>query len=114
VLHFIGVAADRRTDRNSLVSVGRRRDVVLWGAMQFSGSGPPRRGRRMERLEEMLLIGRFRLAAVAALVARACAADDPQHVAGAFDGSGGTILILDNSMSMSRVVGGESAADQMA
>src|SRR5258705_13900371 len=45
---------------------GRRRDVVLWGAMQFLAAAATK-GRRMERLEEMLSMA-LRFAAVAALV----------------------------------------------
>ena len=45
---------------------GRRRDVVLWGAMQFLAAAVTK-GRRWERLEELLLMA-LRLAAVAALV----------------------------------------------
>ncbi len=55
---------------------GRQRDVILWGAMQFLASAVTK-GRRMERLEELLLM-LLRLAAVAALGVCARPADDSQ------------------------------------
>ena len=45
---------------------GRQRDVIMWGAMQFLAAAATK-GRRMERLEELLLMA-VRFAAVAALV----------------------------------------------
>ena len=45
---------------------GRQRDVIPWGAMQFLASAATK-GRRLERLEELLLMC-LRLTAVAALV----------------------------------------------
>ncbi len=89
---------------------GRRRDVVLWGAMQFLAAAVTK-GRRMERLEELLLMA-LRLAAVAALV---LALARPM-IRSTWLGHGTEreiVLVLDNSMSMSRVVDGQSAADRM-
>ena len=58
---------------------GRQRDVILWGAMQFLAAAVTK-GRRMERLEELLLMA-LRFAAVAALVLALGPADDPQQLA---------------------------------
>lgn len=89
---------------------GRQRDVILWGAMQFLAAAVTK-GRRMERLEEWLLM-LLRLAAVAALVfalaqpmVRSSWLGDPTDRQ--------VILVLDNSLSMSREVGGESAVGKM-
>jgi Mg-chelatase subunit ChlD len=89
---------------------GRRRDVVLWGAMQFLAAAVTK-GRRMERLEELLLMA-LRLAAVAALVL-ALARPMVRSTWLGHATEREVVLVLDNSMSMSRVVGGKSAADQM-
>src|SRR4051794_39726987 len=89
---------------------GRRRDVVLWGAMQFLAVAVTK-GRRMERLEEMLLMA-LRLAAVAALVL-ALARPMIRSTWLGHSTEREMVLILDNSMSMSRVVGGKSAVDEM-
>ena len=89
---------------------GRRRDVVLWGAMQFLAAAVTK-GRRMERLEEMLLMA-LRLAAVAALVL-ALARPMIRSTWLGHSTEREVVLVLDNSMSMSRVVGGQSAVDQM-
>src|SRR4051812_23843816 len=89
---------------------GRRRDVVLWGAMQFLAAAVTQ-GRRMERLEELLLMA-LRLTAVAALV---LALARPM-VRSTWLGHGTereVVLVLDNSMSMSRIVGRQSAAERM-
>jgi hypothetical protein len=89
---------------------GRRRDVVLWGAMQFLAAAATK-GRRMERLEEMILMA-LRFAAVAALVlALARPMIRSSWLGHATERE--VILVLDNSMSMSRTAGGKSAADQM-
>src|SRR6476661_5779340 len=89
---------------------GRRRDVVLWGAMQFLAAAATK-GRRMERLEEMILMA-LRLAAVAALVlALARPMVRSSWLGHATERE--VILVLDNSMSMSRTAGGKTAAEQM-
>ena len=89
---------------------GKRRDVVLWGAMQFLAAAVTK-GRRMERLEELLLMA-LRLAAVAALVlALARPMIRSTWLGHATERE--VILVLDNSMSMSRKVGSESATDRM-
>src|SRR3982751_3513751 len=89
---------------------GRRRDVVMWGAMQFLAAAMTK-GRRMERLEELLLMA-LRLAAVAALVL-ALARPMIRSTWLGHSTEREVILVLDNSMSMSRKVGGGSAADRM-
>jgi Aerotolerance regulator N-terminal/CARDB/von Willebrand factor type A domain len=89
---------------------GRQRDVILWGAMQFLAAAVTK-GRRVERLEELLLM-LLRLAAVAALVfalARPMVrsswlGDETQRQ---------VILVLDNSLSTSRESNGESADQQL-
>ncbi|HEX2475736.1 MAG TPA: BatA domain-containing protein, partial [Lacipirellulaceae bacterium] len=89
---------------------GRQRDVILWGAMQFLAAAVTK-GRRMERLEELLLMA-LRFAAVAALV---LALARPM-VRSSWLGSATereAILVLDNSLSMAREVEGESAAGKM-
>jgi hypothetical protein len=89
---------------------GRQRDVILWGAMQFLAAAVTK-GRRMERLEELLLMA-LRFAAVAALV---LALARPM-VRSSWLGSATereVVLVLDNSLSMSRTVEGESAAGKM-
>jgi hypothetical protein len=89
---------------------GRRRDVVLWGAMQFLAAAVTK-GRRMERLEEMLLMA-LRLAAVTALVL-ALARPMIRSTWLGHSTEREVVVVLDNSMSMSRVIGGQSAVDQM-
>src|SRR2546423_2702760 len=87
---------------------GRRRDVVLWGAMQFLAAAVTK-GRNMEKIEELLLMA-LRLAAVAALVlalARPMVRSTWLGHATERD----VVLVLDNSMSMSRTIGKQSAAD---
>lgn len=89
---------------------GRQRDVVMWGAMQFLAAAVTK-GRRVERLEEMLLMS-LRLAAVAALVfALAQPMVRSSLLGNATDKQ--VILILDNSLSMSREADGESASERM-
>ena len=86
----------------------RQREVVAWGAMQFLQNAV-RKGRRRERLEEILLM-LMRCAAVFALV---FALARPQ-LNGRWFGGGGSrevILVLDNSMSTSRQVADETAFD---
>jgi hypothetical protein len=89
---------------------GRQRDVLLWGAMQFLAAAVTK-GRRMERLEELLLM-LLRFAAVAALV---LALARPMVRSSWFrqDTERDVILVLDNSLSMSREVDGQSAAARM-
>lgn len=87
---------------------GRQRDVVPWAAMQFLTVAATK-GRTMERLEELALMA-LRLAAVAALVLALARPMIQSSWLG--DGSDGdVILVLDNSLSMSRAVDGQSAAD---
>ncbi len=83
----------------------RQRDVVPWGAMQFLFDAA-KKGRRWERLEELLLM-LLRCAAVLALV---LALARPQ-LRGTWFGEQPmreVILVLDNSMSMSRAIDGET------
>jgi hypothetical protein len=89
---------------------GRQRDVILWGAMQFLAAAVTK-GRRMERLEELLLM-LLRFGAVAALV---LALARPMVRSSWFgqDTEREVILVLDNSMSMSREAGDESASARM-
>jgi hypothetical protein len=89
---------------------GRQRDVIMWGAMQFLAAAATK-GRRMERLEELLLLA-VRFAAVAALV---LALARPMIRSSLFGDSAEreVILVLDNSLSMSREVDGQSSADRM-
>ena len=88
----------------------RRRDVVAWGAMQFLTDAAIK-GRRFERLEELLLM-LFRAAAVAALV---LAMAQPLVQSKWIDGSPeqDVILILDDSMSMERTVDDASSFDRL-
>lgn len=83
----------------------KQRDVVQWGAMQFLVDAA-QKGRRWERLEELLLM-LLRCAAVLALV---LALARPQ-LQGQWFGdhpAREVILVLDNSMSMARDVDGET------
>lgn len=89
---------------------GRQRDVVPWGAMQFL-SVAATKGRTMERLEELALMA-LRLAAIIALVL-ALARPMVQSRWLGDGGEGDVILVLDNSLSMSRTVDGESAAERL-
>jgi len=89
---------------------GKQRDVVLWGAMQFLAVAATK-GRRMERIEELILMA-LRLAAVAALV---LALARPM-IRSTWLGRGSereVVLVLDNSMSMARLDNGEAAADRL-
>ncbi len=89
---------------------GRQRDVILWGAMQFLAAAVTK-GRRMERLEELLLMA-LRFAAVAALVlALARPMVRSSWLGNTTDGE--VILVLDNSLSMSREAEGDSAGGKM-
>lgn len=89
---------------------GRQRDVILWGAMQFLAAAVTK-GRRMERLEEWLLM-LLRLAAVAALVfALAQPMVRSSWLGDQTDRQ--VILILDNSLSMSREIDGASAVGKL-
>src|SRR4029078_10314285 len=89
---------------------GRRRDVVMWGAMQFLAAAVTK-GRSMERLDELLRMA-LRLAAVAALVLALARPMIRSSWLG-HSTEREVVLVLDNSMSMSRVVGGQSAVHQM-
>ncbi|MEX2317872.1 MAG: BatA domain-containing protein [Pirellulales bacterium] len=89
---------------------GRQRDVIPWGAMQFLASAVTK-GRSLERLEEFLLMA-LRALAVAALI---FAIAQPM-IRSSWLGLGAdreVILVLDNSLSMSREVEGPSAAERM-
>jgi hypothetical protein len=89
---------------------GRQRDVIHWGAMQFLASAITK-GRSMEKLEELILMA-LRLLAVAALI---FALARPM-VRGSWLGMGAdrqVILVLDNSLSMSREAGGQSIGDRL-
>src|SRR5919106_6254817 len=89
---------------------GRQRDVILWGAMQFLAAAVTK-GRRMERLEELLLMA-LRFAAVAALVlALARPMVRSSWLGNTTDRE--VILVLDNSLSMSREIGDDSATARM-
>ncbi|HEX3601360.1 MAG TPA: BatA domain-containing protein [Lacipirellulaceae bacterium] len=89
---------------------GRQKDIVPWGAMQFL-SAAMIKGRRIERLEELLLLA-LRFLAVAALVLalaqpmiRSRWLGDPTERE--------VVLVLDNSLSMSREIDDHSVASQM-
>ena len=89
---------------------GRQRDVILWGAMQFLAAAVTK-GRRMERLEELLLMA-LRFAAVAAVV---LALAQPM-VRSSWLGNlteREVILLLDNSLSMSREEDGTSPSERL-
>jgi len=89
---------------------GRQRDEIAWGAMQFLAQAATR-SRSMERIEELLLL-LLRAAAVAAII---FALARPM-VRSSWWGSSGdreVVLVLDNSLSMSREVDGQSASDRM-
>src|SRR5688572_10735064 len=78
--------------------------------MQFLASAVTK-GRRMERLEELLLMA-LRFAAVAALIlALAQPMVRSSWLGNTTDRE--VVLVLDNSMSMSREVDGETAADRL-
>ena len=89
---------------------GRQRDVIAWGAMQFLAQAVTK-GRRMERLEELLLMF-LRVATVLALV---LALAQPMFRSSLFGTSENreVILVLDNSLSMAREVEDQSMAAQL-
>jgi hypothetical protein len=89
---------------------GRQRDVILWGAMQFLAAAVTK-GRRMERLEELILMA-LRFATVTALVLALARPMVRSNLLG-HTTEREVILVLDNSLSMSREVDGQSAADRM-
>jgi hypothetical protein len=89
---------------------GRQRDVILWGAMQFLAKAVTK-GRRMERLEELILMA-LRLAAVAALVL-ALARPMVRSSWLGHTTEREVTLVLDNSLSMSREIDGQSAGGRM-
>lgn len=89
---------------------GRQRDMVYWGAMQFLETALTK-GRSWERIEEILLM-LLRTAVVLALI---FALARPL-VSSSWWGSTGKreiVLVLDNSLSMSRTVGDTSSYDQL-
>jgi hypothetical protein len=89
---------------------GRQRDMVYWGAMQFLEKALTK-GRSWERIEEILLM-LLRTALVLALI---FALARPL-VSSSWWGSAGEreiVLLLDNSLSMSREVGDTTATDQL-
>lgn len=89
---------------------GRQRDMVYWGAMQFLETALTK-GRSWERIEEIVLM-MLRTAAVLALI---FALARPL-VSNSWWGSAGEreiVLLLDNSLSMSRTVADTSAFDQL-
>ncbi|MDZ4659935.1 MAG: BatA domain-containing protein [Bythopirellula sp.] len=89
---------------------GRQRDMVYWGAMQFLEKALTK-GRSWERLEEILLM-LLRTAVVLALI---FALARPL-VSSRWWGSAGEreiVLVVDNSLSMSRTVADTSAFDQL-
>jgi len=89
---------------------GRQRDVILWGAMQFLTQATTK-GRSMERFEELLLLA-LRVGAILALV---LALAQPV-VRSAWLGTGTdseVVLVIDNSLSMSRTVDNFSAWDRL-
>ena len=88
----------------------RQRVIVPWGAMQFL-TDATKQGRRRERWEEILLMV-LRAAAVLTLV---FALSRPQ-LRGEWFGEGPTrevILVLDDSMSMSREISGETPFSEL-
>src|SRR5262245_48959429 len=89
---------------------GRQRDVIFWGAMQFLASAVTK-GRRMERLEELILMA-LRLAAVAALVLALARPMIRSSWLG-HTTEREVILVLDNSLSMSREIDGQTAGSKM-
>ncbi len=89
---------------------GRQKDVVLWGAMQFL-SAAMIKGRRFERLEEWLLLALRFLAVVALVLALAQPMIRSRWLGDPTDRE--VIVILDNSLSMSREIDGSSVASQM-
>ena len=89
---------------------GRQRDTIEWGAMQFLAEAVTK-GRRMERLEELLLMF-LRVGTVLALI---LALAQPMLRSSLFGSSENreVVLIIDNSLSMAREVEGELASDRM-
>ena len=87
---------------------GRQRDVIAWGAMRFLAQATTQ-GRRMERIEELLLMA-LRVGAIGAVI---LALAQPQ-IRSSWWGSGEAaevVLIIDNSLSMARTVDDFSAFD---
>ncbi len=89
---------------------GRQRDTISWGAMQFLAEAVTK-GRRMERLEELLLM----LLRVATVLALVLALAQPMLRSSLFGSSENReiVLIVDNSLSMSREVEDQSASEKM-
>ncbi len=89
---------------------GRQHDMVYWGAMQFLEKALTK-GRSWEKLEEILLM----LLRTAVVIALIFALARPL-VSSSWWGSAGSrevVLILDNSLSMSRTVADTSSFDQL-
>lgn len=89
---------------------GRQRDMVYWGAMQFLEKALTK-GRSWERIEEILLM----LLRTAVVIALIFALSRPL-VSSQWWGSEGkreVVLLVDNSLSMSRTVSDTSAFDQL-
>ncbi len=87
---------------------GRQRDVIPWGAMQFLTQAKTK-GRSIERLEELLLLT-LRMGAIVALVL-ALAQPLIRGAWWATSDASEVVLIVDNSLSMSRTVEDLSAWD---
>jgi hypothetical protein len=88
----------------------RQREIVRWGAMRFLTRAKTK-GRTLERLEEMLLM-LLRLATVLALV---FALTRPLVSSTWLDHgvAGETILVVDDSLSTSRIIDGQSVAERL-
>ena len=88
----------------------RQREVIAWGAMRFLAQASTK-GRRMERLEELLLMA-LRVGAIGAVI---LALAQPKINSSWWGASGESevVLILDNSLSMALSVDGYSALDQL-
>ena len=89
---------------------GRQRDVIPWGAMQFLTQAATK-GRSMERLEEWLLLA-LRVGAIVALI---MALARPM-VRSTWWGGGvasEVVLLVDDSLSMSRTIDGYSSWDRL-
>jgi hypothetical protein len=90
--------------------VRRKRKLIPWGAMQFLVGTPPRFRQRLQKLSELLVL-LVRVLAVAALV---LAFAQPLMQSGVLTRrSGENVLVIDASLSASRVVnGGRRAFDE--
>ncbi len=88
----------------------RQRETIRWGAMRFLSKANTK-GRTLERIEEVLLMF-LRLAAVLALI---FALTQPMVKSSWFGHGvvGETILVVDDSLSTSRLVDGRSVAERL-